>query len=216
LTGWFITGTDTEVGKTHVTAGLARALRRSGRSVRAVKPIATGEVAPGADATTIAKAAGHGALVHTVLPVAASPDRAARLAEQPIHPDAVVGWVRGQLEGGDLLLVEGVGGWMVPLTPDFWVSHLAVALGLPVIVVAANRLGVLNHTLLTVAAVVDAGLVVSAIVLNDHFSRDSALAQWNHEDLDRLVGHQAPIIRWRGSPENREDPESEAALLAAL
>jgi len=189
--GWFITGTDTEVGKTVVTAGLAAALRQIGEPVAAVKPVATGSDAPGADAARIARAAGHAPRIHTCFPVPAAPHRAARLANQALDFHAMVDWVRSQT--GDPLLVEGVGGWTVPLTAAQRVSDLAVALGLPVIVVAANRLGVLNHTLLTVEAVQASGLPLAAVVLNDHFSDDPQLADWNHADLEASVP--APVLR---------------------
>jgi dethiobiotin synthetase len=181
VSGWFVTGTDTGVGKTAVTAALAATLKARGEPVAALKPIATGSDGPGQDAVLIARAAGHAPRVHTCLPAAAAPHRAAVLAGAPVDFGAVLAWVRDQI--GDPLLVEGVGGWTVPITPTRRVSDLATALSLPVIVVAPNRLGVLNHTLLTVEAIQAAGLPIAAVVLNDHFSADPDLARWNHEDL---------------------------------
>jgi len=194
--GWFITGTDTDVGKTAVTAGLAAALRAEGAAVAAIKPLATGSEGPGTDALTIAHAAGHAPRVHTCLPVPAAPHRAAKLAGHQLNFEEVVDWVHDQI--GDPLLVEGVGGWTVPLTDQKRVSDLAIAVNLPVIVVAANRLGVLNHTLLTVEAIEACGLSVSAVILNDHFSEDPELAQWNHDDLSSALGPQ--VLRFNSQP----------------
>ena len=197
MNGWFITGTDTEVGKTAVTASIAATLRANGADVSAVKPLATGSAPPGEDATLIAQAAGHEPRVHTCLPTPAAPHRAALLAAHTLSFDDILSWVRAQ--SGTPLLVEGVGGWTVPLTADKRVSDLAIALGLPVIVVAANRLGVLNHTLLTVEAVQASGLTVCAVVLNDHFVTDDALAEWNHADLTAELS--CPVIRFASQDE---------------
>ncbi len=196
MRGWFITGTDTEVGKTAVTAGLAAAAREKGHEVMAVKPIATGSAPPGEDATAIARAAGHGPRIHTCLPEPVAPHRAAILADTSVDLADLVTWVQGH--PADLLLVEGVGGWAVPLTGTARVKDLAVSLGLPVIVVAANRLGVLNHTLLTVDAVVSSGLRVAAVVLNDHFSSDPRLADWNHTDLEQSLD--CAVLRFESQP----------------
>ncbi len=204
MNGWFITGTDTEVGKTSVTAGLARALRRQKHSVRAVKPLATGELHPGSDATSISQAAGHAPLVHTIFPNPAAPARAALLQGAQIDPQSVVDWVKAQATTTQTVLVEGVGGWTVPITETYRVSDLAVDLALPVILVAANRLGVLNHTILTTEAIERSQVSLSAIVLNDHFSTDEALADWNHTDLLQMLGGSCPIVRWSGGKEDEE------------
>ena len=197
MSGWFITGTDTEVGKTAVTAGLAAALRVNGSDVAAIKPLATGSEGPGEDALIIAKAAGHAPRVHTCLPTPAAPHRAALLAGQALDFDAVLRWTHSQ--SGDPLLVEGVGGWTVPITAHKRVSDLAVGLGFPVVVVAANRLGVLNHTLLTVEAVLASGLALAGVVLNDHFSTRPELADWNHADLSAALD--CAVIRFASQPE---------------
>jgi len=193
LTGWFVTGTDTEVGKSVVTAALAAGLRADGRDVRALKPLATGGPPPGDDATLLGRAAGHEPAVFETFPTPAAPGRAARLAGRKIDPAAVVGWIRAQ--AGSTTLVEGVGGWRVPLWGAWCVDDLAAELSLPVIVVAANRLGVLNHTLLTVEAVAARGLSVAAVVLNDGAGTAGALADWNAEDLRARLAHDVPLVR---------------------
>jgi len=163
--GLLITGTDTNVGKTVVTAALAAALARAGTRVRALKPVASGVPRgdPGEDAARIAEAAGHAPASFLRLVAPLSPHRAAALEGAELDTAALLAWVRAN--EGDVTLVEGAGGWEVPFTPTWRVSHLAAALGWPVLVVAADRLGVLNHTLLTVEAVRRAGLSVAGVVL---------------------------------------------------
>jgi len=180
--GLFVTGTDTEVGKTVVAAALAAALAARGAPVRAVKPLATGSLPPGQDAQRLARAAGHDPLVLHCLPEPAAPDRAARLVGLRLDLPTLVQGTR-DLIGSGVGVVEGVGGWMVPITPDALVADLAVGLGLPVVIVAVNRLGVLNHALLTLAAVHARGLSVAGLVLNSRGPDPGALAGWNAEDL---------------------------------
>jgi dethiobiotin synthetase len=192
MTKLFITGTDTEVGKTIVTACLAAAFRERGQQPRAVKPLATGSPGPGEDATHIARAAGHDPVVFACFPVPASPERAARQAKIELDDDGFMNWMRAQ--SGDPLLVEGVGGWAVPLTQSITVEDLAIALQAPVIIVAANRLGMLNHTLLTAEAVREAGLGLAGVVVNNAMGEDSPLQQWNIEDLRRWLGPGTPVV----------------------
>lgn len=181
----FVTGTDTGVGKTVVAAALAAALADAGVRVRALKPVASG-VAPGQageDAATLGEAAGHppSGLVRLAAPL--SPHRAAELEGARIEPSAVLAWI-GACRG-EVTLVEGAGGFEVPITLRWRMSDLAVALGWPVLVVAANRLGTLNHTLLTVEAVRRRGLLVAGVVLVDHAVDDAS--PHNADDLRRLL-----------------------------
>ncbi|MBT3222353.1 MAG: dethiobiotin synthase [Proteobacteria bacterium] len=167
MSRWFITGTDTEVGKTVVTACLAQAARAWG-SVVAAKPVASGVVAGavGEDEALLAQAAGHQPLGLYRFCEPLSPHRAAILENRSVEPQEMINWV-SSLEA-DTVLVEGVGGFKVPLSlePSFDVADLAVAFGGKVVIVAADRLGVLNHTLLTVDAVRRCGLEIGAVVLN--------------------------------------------------
>lgn len=194
MQGLFVTGTDTEVGKTVVSAALAAALRARGAPVRAIKCIATGSPPPGPDAALLGMAAGHPPLVTRCLLEPCAPDRAARLAGLQLDLDELERGIRA-MAGDGLALVEGVGGWRVPLTETQDVSDLAVGLGLPVVVVAANRLGVLNHALLTVQAVLDRGLPVQGLVLVSP-ERGSPLHIWNAEDLARRVDAPLHVFPW--------------------
>jgi len=187
----FITGTDTEVGKTMVTACLAAAWRARGQTPRAVKPLATGSPPPGEDAEFIAKAAGHPPAGFACLPEPASPERAAKQARIRIDDESLVAWVRAQT--GDPVLVEGVGGWSVPITEAMTIEDLAMELKDPVLIVAANRLGMINHTLLTVEAVRQCGLPIAGVVINHLSDEHTDLQKWNTEDIRRWVGPGTPV-----------------------
>lgn len=183
--GLFVTGTDTSVGKTVVTAALAAALHAAGVGVRALKPVASGvpDGDPGEDAALLGLAAGHAPLGALRLRAPLSPHRAAALEGVAVHPQALVDWVLS--ERGAVTLVEGAGGWEVPITFAFRVSHLAAALGWPVLVVARNRLGVLNHALLTVEAVRRSGCHVAGVALVEGEADEAA--PHNAADLAALL-----------------------------
>ncbi len=179
IRGVFVTGTDTDVGKTVVSALIARGLRARGLSVSALKPFATGAPGPGADALLLGEAAAHEPRVFQSFPTPAAPDRAAREAGSAVDVGGAIRWV---LDQPGVLVVEGVGGFEVPLDATHRVSDFARALGLPVVVVTRNRLGALSHTILTVDAVARAGLTVRAVVLNDAVD-SGPLLDWNAADL---------------------------------
>ena len=215
----FVTGTDTDVGKTVVAAALAGGLRRLGHTVAAVKPLASGEPPPGTDATLLGQLAGHPPKVLACFRFPAAPTRAMALEGRSVPFSAVASYLREQEASlpadSGVLLVEGVGGWRVPLTPDATVDALARWLAGPVVVVAANRLGVLNHTLLTVEAIERDGLVVAGVVLNDHFCTDARLGDWNHADLTEQLS--VPVLRFAGGPLEAEPLALKGtALLANL
>lgn len=209
--GLFVTGTDTGVGKTVVTASLAAALARVGARVRALKPVASG-VDPGTmgeDEVLLGRAAGHEPLSAVRLVAPLSPHRAARLEGVTPDPAAILTWVHAHT--GAPTLVEGAGGFEVPITPDFRMSDLAAALGWPVLIVAADRLGVLNHTLLTVQAVRARGLPVAGVVLTP--LQPDAASTWNTRDLAELL----PGISVRRAPFLASlDPDALADAGAAL
>lgn len=196
---WFVTGTDTDVGKTVVVACLAQAARARG-SVIAAKPVASGVVpgTAGEDAARIATAAAHAptGLATYVPPV--SPHRAILDGGAPIDPVALRGWIEAR--NADVVLVEGVGGWRVPvqLDPRIEVSDLARWTGGDVIVVAADRLGVLNHTRLTVDAIRADGLRVAGVVLNQATPASGPTS--NLADLRLLLD--VPVV-----PLGRLDPD---------
>jgi dethiobiotin synthetase len=162
--GWFITGTDTGVGKTHVACGLLRALAAA--RVRAVgfKPVATGCTGPAGalrndDALALMAAGGVAAAYETVNPYAfappIAPHLAARAAGVAIRPEPILRAFASLAEQAEAVVVEGAGGWRVPLGEDWEMGDLARQLRLPVILVVGMRLGCLNHALLSAEAIGD-------------------------------------------------------------
>ena len=197
-----MTGTGTEVGKTVVAAALARTARAAGARVAVFKPAVSGlddyQLRPETwgyadelpDHVLLRLASGSAQGDDEIAPYryapAVSPHLAAELAAAPIDPDLLRGAALEATEGADLLLCEGVGGFLVPLTPDYLVRDLARDLGMPVVVVAQPGLGTINHTLLTVEAVRDAGLEVSKVVLNPWPAEPSRMELSNLETIANL------------------------------
>ena len=169
--GLFVTGTDTGAGKTVVAAGLVRALRARGLRVAAMKPVASGcertpEGLRNADALTLAAAAGWEGPYADVNPYAFEPPIAPHVAAEEagatIRFDVVREAFARLAAQADLVVVEGVGGWRVPLGPDGDVADLCAALDLPVVLVVGMRLGCLSHALLTAESVAARGCRLAA------------------------------------------------------
>jgi dethiobiotin synthetase len=197
MNGYFITGTDTNVGKTYVTCALARQALARRHKVFAFKPIETG-CAPGADGSLvgadqelITAAAGswqQGPLRGLYrFPLPAAPLVAAEAAGATIDLSHVIETTqRGAREDQvTLTLVEGAGGWRVPITRDADMSSLARELGLPVLVVARASLGTINHTLLTIEAVERDGLPLAAVVLSQRTEDAPEPTQSNRAEINR-------------------------------
>ena len=173
---FFVTGTDTDVGKTTIAAGLLRAARLAGLSTAAVKPLASGCEA-GADGLRNSDALA--LLAECSLPLsyaevnpfafapAIAPHLAAREAGVPLKVEALAAAVQAVLaQQADFTLVEGAGGWRVPLDGQATLAELPVALDLPVILVVGVRLGCINHALLTAEAIARDGLRLVGWVAN--------------------------------------------------
>jgi len=196
--GLFVTGTGTGVGKTVMSAALLAAMRAAGEPVRAYKPVVTGLDEPTGewppDHELLALAAGMSA--EEVAPLrygpAVSPHLAAELAGQSVDPAALVDGARRAPDR--TLVVEGVGGLLVPLTRDFTVRDLAVELGLPLLIAASPGLGTINHTLLTIEAARSAGLDVRAVVLTPWPDEPSAMERSNRETIARLGAIEAAVL----------------------
>jgi dethiobiotin synthetase len=163
----FLTGTDTNVGKTYIAARLVKALRDAGRSCVGFKPICCG---PRDDAEALHAASGGAASLNDINPVwlrAPVAPYAASMIESRMIDLALIHETFARLRSAhESIIVEGVGGWRVPITRDYFVSDLAADFGLPVVVVVANRLGAINHTLLTVESIRASGLECAGIILN--------------------------------------------------
>jgi dethiobiotin synthetase len=170
---FFLTGTDTNVGKTYVAARLVKALRNAGRSCVGFKPICCG---PRDDAEALHAASGGAVSLNDVNPVwlrAPVSPYAASMIENRMIDLALIHETFARLRSAhESIIVEGVGGWLAPIARDYFVRELAVDFKLPVIVVIANRLGALNHTMLTVESIRVSGLECAGVILNHVFPPD--------------------------------------------
>ncbi len=173
--GYFITGTDTEVGKTVVSCALIHVLRQRGLRVAAMKPVASGcetteDGLRNEDALHLARTSGLDFAYEVINPYAFAPAIAPHLAAQQVHVDislAVIQQAFHQLAAGaDRIVVEGAGGWLVPLNESQSMADLALCLQLPVILVVNIRLGCINHALLSAAAIRSSGLTLAGWVAN--------------------------------------------------
>jgi dethiobiotin synthetase len=189
LRGLFVTGTDTGVGKTVLSGAIVAALRARGLEIKPLKPVMTGLDEPGpADHELLSVAGGCAAqevaLISYGPPV--SPHLAAELAGQPISCAELKSAVEAAAAHADAVVVEGVGGLLVPLSDDCDVRALAFALGLPLVVAARPGLGTINHTLLTLEAARAAGLTVAAVVLTPWPAEPDVVALSNRDTIARL------------------------------
>ena len=210
MRGVFVTGTDTGVGKTVVAASICAACTEP---VAALKPVVTGlDDPPGEwphDHVLLARAAGGRQTPEDVAPYRfgppVSPHYAAELAGEMIEPARILAAARDH----ELVVCEGVGGLMVPITTGYLVRDLAVDLGLPVVIAARTGLGTINHTLLTVEAARGAGLTVAGVVMTPWPSEPEPIERSNRETIERLAG--VAVYRLP-----RTDPDSLAAAGRAL
>jgi dethiobiotin synthetase len=199
---FFVTGSDTGVGKTHTIAQLLRLLRASGISCAGFKPICCGDrrdaellLAAGIDDLTIDE-------INPIwLKTPLAPFAAARVEAVKIEVEPIIAAFRALQGRVQLVVVEGVGGWLVPIRVDYFVSDLAAEMNLPVLVVVRNRLGCLNHTALTVRSVLGHGLSCAGVVLNELPGADDIATATNPEVLREIVS--VPILR--GLTENMSE-----------
>ena len=171
----FVTGTDTGIGKTVVTLGLMRWLQDRGRRVAAMKPVASGcertlQGLRNEDALQLQQQASMPLNYDVVNPYAFEPPIAPHIAASQagvrIELDTIRQGVHQLAERSDVVCVEGVGGWLVPLNERESVADLAVGLGLGVVLVVGMRLGCLNHALLTAQAIQAGGAPLAGWVAN--------------------------------------------------
>lgn len=164
---YFITGTDTDAGKTYVTCLLLEALKRAGRTAAGFKPFVCGGRE---DAVHLANASSESLTVDEVNPVwfkvPAAPYTAALMENRSFELNEVIAGFHELTETNDHVLIEGAGGWEVPLNGFATMADFAQRLALPVIVVVNNKLGCLNHTILTVRNIQARGLTCAGIILN--------------------------------------------------
>lgn len=195
--GYFITGTDTGVGKTLITGGLAALYKSRGVNVGVMKPIATGckrmnSDLVSEDAVFLKLSAETDDEYELINPVRfeqpLAPVVAARMNNTRIDLEKVHGAFETLLGRHDVVLVEGIGGLLVPVDEYYFIIDLANELELPLIVVCRNALGTINHTLLTVSYARQHGIDVKGIIINESCeSNDDILKKTNIEELRRLT-----------------------------
>lgn len=186
---WFVTGTDTEVGKTAISCALLTAAGQQGLSTAAVKPVAAGCDASGhnEDAVQLLAAMSEPLAYEQVNPVALdaaiAPHIAAVQEGRSLQASRLAGLCRGVMTGAaDFVVIEGAGGWRVPINPRETLADLAMALQVDVILVVGMRLGCINHALLSAEAIRRDGLKLAGWVANQPGERMSC----HEENLDTL------------------------------
>ena len=194
---FFITGTDTGVGKTHTAVHLLRLLRAAGTSCAGMKPICCGDRR---DAELLLAAGGDGLTIDEVNPVwlktPAAPIVGSLTEQVDIDIEQILAAFRALQDRVEHVIVEGVGGWLVPIRSDYFVSDLAVELGLPVLVVAQNRLGCLNHTALTARSVLQHKLRCVGVALNGLPDANEIAAVTNADVLKKILS--VPVLNGLG------------------
>jgi dethiobiotin synthetase len=206
MRGVFVTGTDTEVGKTIVAAAVVAAAAAKGISVAAFKPAVTGldEPAPDPwprDHELLASVANAGQSPEDVSPYRFGPAVSPHLADtdRQIDAELLVAKAHAEAEKADALVVEGVGGLLVPITNDYLVRDFAGELSLPVVIAARPGLGTISHSLLTIEAARAVALLVQAVVLTPWPDDPDEMLRSNMETIERFA--EVPVI---GLP--RTDP----------
>jgi len=189
----FITGTDTGVGKTRTVVQLLRLLRASGTSCAGMKPICCGDRQ---DAELLLAAGGVGLTIDDVnavwLRTPAAPIVGSLTEKVSIDIERILAAFHALQNRVEHVIVEGVGGWLVPIRSDYFVSDLAVEMKLPVLVVAQNRLGCLNHTALTVRSVAEHKLRCLGVALIAAPGTSDIAAATNADILKRILN--VPVL----------------------
>jgi dethiobiotin synthetase len=191
LRGVFVTGTGTEVGKTVVAAVIAHTHAGAGERVAVFKPAVSGlEEGGEPDHALLRRASGSDQSDDEIAPYSyqppVSPHLGAELAGERIEPQRLVDAAQVAGGGGDFLVAEGVGGFLVPLTLGYLVRDFARDLALPLVIAASPGLGTINHTLMTIEAAWAVGLEVAAVVLTPWPEDPSVVESSNREAVERL------------------------------
>jgi dethiobiotin synthetase len=211
MTTIFITATGTDIGKTFVAAGLIRHWRAAGRPVDALKPVVTGydpAQAQASDAGILLAALGRPVTLAEIDRVSPwrfaaplSPDMAARREYRSIDFNAVVDFSRAAVAANDCLLIEGIGGIMVPLNGKYTVLDWMIALQIPIVVVTGTYLGSISHTLTCLDVLAGRGIAVKALIVNE--TPGSAVTQ---QDTSATLLQFVPdiaIVELRRAPPDR-------------
>lgn len=209
--GLFVTGTDTEVGKTFVASMIVRDLVAAGHRVGVYKPVASDCVSDGRqlvseDAVALWEAAGRPLSLEAVCPqrfqAPLAPHLSARNEGREIDVEMIRTGIEAWCDECDIIVVEGAGGLLSPLSDEEYIADLAVDLGYPMIVVSPNLIGVINQTLTTLvtASVFRGGIPVAGVVLNDSrmFDGDISMSTNQAEIARRAVAPVLTRLRYEG------------------
>ncbi len=196
MKAYFITGTDTGVGKTSITAGLAGSMRKLGVNVGVMKPIAsgipqkTGFKSPDVDIIVEASRTKDSEdLINPVfLPIPTSPYDATKLLSLPVDMPLILTTFTKLLSIHDVLLVEGIGGIMTPITKNFFVADMIKAMSIETIIVTRATLGTLNHTMMTYQLCKDYGIKVKGLVINNFDEKGTAAEKNAPITLHEITG----------------------------
>ena len=196
MKAYFITGTDTGVGKTVITAGLAGSMRKLGVNVGVMKPIATGIPQKtgfkSLDVTIIANASStkdSEDLINPVfLPIPTSPYDATKLLSLPVDMPLILAKFSKLLSAYDVLLVEGIGGIMTPITKNFFVADMIKAMGIETIIVTRATLGTLNHTMMTYNMCKDFDIKIKGLIINNFDEKGTAAEKNAPVTLHEITG----------------------------
>lgn len=196
MKSYFVTGTDTGVGKTAITAGIAGSLRKFGINIGIMKPIATGYPQKAgyksSDVTILAEAAGikdPEELINPVfLPIPTSPYDATKLLSVPIDMPLILTKFKKLLSLHDVILIEGIGGIMTPITKNFFVADMIKAMAIETIIVTRATLGTLNHTVMTCKICKDYDIKVKGLVINNFDEKGSPAEKSAPTTLYELTG----------------------------
>ena len=222
--GFFITGTDTGVGKTVIAAAIIKVVHALGVNVCGMKPIETGCSRIGdnlypSDGMFLKKAAGMEETVNHITPycfeAAVAPSLASEMEGKPVNINIIIEEYMSLAKRYHAVVVEGIGGILVPIRKDYFVIDLIRDLGLPLIVVSRPSLGTLNHTLLTVNYALREGITVSGIIINFTRPSDATVA----ENTNPLILQQlspVPVIGTFPCLENLENENIERAAMRYL
>lgn len=203
-TAYFITGIDTDTGKTYATAFLAKRLIANGKSVITQKFIQTGCDDASEDILKHRELLGSDLLPvdldHTTAPVIfhhpCSPQLAARIDGREIDLEAIDRATQKLLALYDVVLIEGAGGLMVPITDDFLTADYIASRNLPAIVVTNSKLGSINHTILTLEAIRQRNITLAAVVYNTHFDTDPQIADDTRHFIERYLTRHHPDTQY--------------------
>jgi dethiobiotin synthetase len=199
---YFVTGTDTDCGKTFVTALLVKAARAAGVDAIGAKPFCCG---PRTDVEILAAASGGVESLDAINPVwlktPAAPRACELLGEPAADISGALAAVRGLAARHTQVFCEGAGGWLVPIAANRTIADFAVELGWPVVVVVRNKLGALNHALLTLESIRNRDLPLAGIILNDLEGQMDEATRTNRRVLEESCG--CPILAEVGRDQER-------------